>query len=91
MSHSKKLKVPAAAFVLSLLLPASVVAADSTTKTNQPIKNCETVRTESVTPKKNVGDAKSLDGSTRAEHPMRVRVPVEPCEPPRKRTSKTIK
>ena len=92
MSHSKKLKVLATvAFVLSLLLPGSVVATEASAKTDQPIKNCETVRMESVAPKKNVGDAKSPDGSMRADHPMRIRVPVEPCEPPRKQTSKTVK
>ena len=91
MSHSKKLKVVAAPFVLSMVLAATAVVADSAGKTSHPIKNCETVRTENLAPEKPVADAKSPDGSMRAEHPMRVRVPVEPCEPPRKRTPKPIK
>jgi len=74
-----------------MVLAATAVAADSAGKTNHPIKNCETVRTENLAPEKPVGDANGPDGSMRADHPMRVRVPVEPCEPPSRRTTKTIK
>jgi hypothetical protein len=84
------LKLPAAALLaVAWSMPAAIAANDS--KTIRPIKNCETVRAQSVERKNDGVNAQNPGDTMRAEHPMRIRVPVEPCEPPRKQNPSAVK
>jgi hypothetical protein len=84
------LRVPAAAILAVACSMPAAVAADNG-KTIQAIKNCETVRTQSVARKSGDRGTKNPGDTMRAEHPIRIRVPVEPCEPPRKKNPTAVK
>jgi len=74
--------------IFACLLTLTASARANEAQSSNHLKNCETVPAQERIVANEPAQSGSTPDTLRAHHPMRVRVPVEPCEPPRKRQLK---